>query len=309
MVGGVNMEDELFTKLSFPPEMEVTMRVPFQKHMKAWEEVKVSRRHEKLNSLRREFERLSESEKRRMQDDSLKVFVFLNNKLERVGTLALGDTLVILEHPTDETTVNMSPRHAQRRTQVMNMARAITSLTNVQDITFDTVLNTHALLMQGLVRETDGRPVLAGALRTGTAMSSNGEKIYPAPNEKDLQELCDQIDRYFKAQTISPFQIAAYWLVRFLDIHPFEDGNGRIGRLFTNAILRRGGFPLFFLPKEGEYLNALKRDQKISRKTDNYAYTATTAWVLKACCHSFKMMKTLPETAKLQSLGPLFGKK
>lgn len=43
-------------------------------------------------------------------------------------------------------------------------------------------------------------------------------------------------------------------------LHPFRDGNGRIGRLFSNFILHKAGHPIVIITKEKkeEYINALR---------------------------------------------------
>jgi hypothetical protein len=48
---------------------------------------------------------------------------------------------------------------------------------------------------------------------------------------------------------------------RFERIHPFRDGNGRVGRLATNLLLVRHGFPPAVIYKRDRtrYLNALRR--------------------------------------------------
>jgi Fic family protein len=45
-----------------------------------------------------------------------------------------------------------------------------------------------------------------------------------------------------------PLTIASMFHNRFLnEIHPFQDGNGRIGRIFTNMVLLKSDFPPIFL--------------------------------------------------------------
>ena len=48
-----------------------------------------------------------------------------------------------------------------------------------------------------------------------------------------------------------------------MDIHPFDDGNGRTARLLTNLILIRGGYPpIAVRPKDRpSYLRTLQQSQ------------------------------------------------
>jgi len=41
-----------------------------------------------------------------------------------------------------------------------------------------------------------------------------------------------------------PIVVAAYFHAAFESIHPFRDGNGRIGRLLLNYMLKQAGFPM-----------------------------------------------------------------
>lgn len=47
----------------------------------------------------------------------------------------------------------------------------------------------------------------------------------------------------------------------FVFIHPYMDGNGRIGRFILNAMLASGGYPWTVVPleKRGEYMSALEK--------------------------------------------------
>ena len=58
-----------------------------------------------------------------------------------------------------------------------------------------------------------------------------------------------------------PLTIATWFHQRFLnEIHPFSDGNGRIGRIFTNLILLKKGYPPIFIKdvNRNEYLKCFE---------------------------------------------------
>ena len=74
--------------------------------------------------------------------------------------------------------------------------------------------------------------------------------------------MADLVDWYNKAEQdglFSPVDIAVLFHYRFIRIHPFEDGNGRIARLLVNYILSRHGLPMIVVRSrlKKEYLDAL----------------------------------------------------
>ena len=58
-------------------------------------------------------------------------------------------------------------------------------------------------------------------------------------------------------------ELAALVHLKFVTIHPFSDGNGRISRLMMNFVLHKHGFPMLDIPYEKRtgYYNALERSQ------------------------------------------------
>jgi Fic family protein len=71
-------------------------------------------------------------------------------------------------------------------------------------------------------------------------------------------------------------ELAALFHYRYIRIHPFEDGNGRIARLLVNYILLRHGYPMIVIPvaDRKNYLNALG---KCDNNTGREPYKGATA--------------------------------
>ena len=76
--------------------------------------------------------------------------------------------------------------------------------------------------------------------------------------------MSDLVDWYNDAERsgkFTPIELAAIFHYRYIRIHPFEDGNGRIARLMVNYILTRHDYPMIVVRsrKKKEYLEALHR--------------------------------------------------
>jgi Fic family protein len=57
-----------------------------------------------------------------------------------------------------------------------------------------------------------------------------------------MNELVAWTNRELQANTHHPLLVVAVFVVRFLAIHPFQDGNGRLARVLTNLLLLRIGY-------------------------------------------------------------------
>ena len=64
-------------------------------------------------------------------------------------------------------------------------------------------------------------------------------------------------------KVLHPVELAALVHLKFVTIHPFGDGNGRISRLMMNHVLHRSGYPMMDIEYRGRrlYYGALKRSQ------------------------------------------------
>ncbi len=65
-------------------------------------------------------------------------------------------------------------------------------------------------------------------------------KAYLTPTE--MYELVDWTKKALDQHSYHPLLIIANFLVEFLNIHPFEDGNGRLSRIVTNLLLLKQGY-------------------------------------------------------------------
>lgn len=113
-------------------------------------------------------------------------------------------------------------------------------------ITLDSILNCHYLLMNRL------RSDIAGKWRDCDVWIGGKKKIFISESliKDDVWFLCDriQVSDEIKVLFDVPDEAKTRELhIRFEDIHPFEDGNGRTGRIVYNAHRLRLGLPIHII--------------------------------------------------------------
>jgi len=68
------------------------------------------------------------------------------------------------------------------------------------------------------------------------------ETATPFDTPRLMQELVAWTNQELEGNTHHPLLVVAVFIVRFLAIHPFQDGNGRLARVLTNQLLLRTGY-------------------------------------------------------------------
>jgi len=107
--------------------------------------------------------------------------------------------------------------------------------------------------------------------RPNSVITPSGEMFdYASPEETPsmMGDLVKWYNACEKKKTLSVIELAALFHYRYIRIHPFEDGNGRIARLLVNYILRRHGYPMLVIPTADRknYLNVLGLCDKTTGK-------------------------------------------
>lgn len=105
------------------------------------------------------------------------------------------------------------------------------------------------------------KPDIADKIRTYQVGIGGSKFMPPTPVEIGpmLAEFFQWYNKY--KNRLHPVELAALAHLKFVTIHPFGDGNGRVSRLVMNFILSKKKYPMFDIPYEGRnsYYNALER--------------------------------------------------
>jgi Fic family protein len=89
----------------------------------------------------------------------------------------------------------------------------------------------------------------------------NGEMFHYAKPEEVAAKMEELVNWYNNENELSPEDLAAYLHYRFVRIHPFDDGNGRVARLLMNYVLLKHNLPPIIIKSADKtnYLLALNK--------------------------------------------------
>ncbi|MBA2557404.1 MAG: Fic family protein, partial [Chloroflexi bacterium] len=130
---------------------------------------------------------------------------------------------------------------------VVAMEESIAIAEKPAPLVVEDLLEIHRTLMR---EEPHARP---GQLRTeqnwiGGRLSSPLDARYIPPPEWKVPGLVDDLVAFLNREDLPPTAQAAVAHAQFETIHPFLDGNGRVGRCLIHVALRRGGVTPHFVP-------------------------------------------------------------
>ena len=142
-----------------------------------------------------------------------------------------------------------SPREIQ---EVRNAFAAYEAMEQWQPHRMVDLLAAHGMMMAALIED-------AGQWRGGGVGVMAGDRvIHVAPPASQVARLMDDLLRWLETTDAHPLIASAAFHYEFEFIHPFSDGNGRMGRLWQTLILSRWQPMLAYLPVE----TVIKRRQQ-----------------------------------------------
>ena len=211
---------------------------------------------EKFNKIKENFnkekKKISTSAKQKQLENFTIRFTYNTNKIEG-STLTLRETALLLEKGI---TPSRRPIEDVKETE-KHQKVFYEMLSYKKEVDLTTLLHWHEKLFEETKKED------AGKIRKYPVGISGSKYKPPAPIDLDYL-LTEFFDWYKKNRTkLHPVYLAALVHLKFVTVHPFGDGNGRISRLFMNYVLNKNKYPMIVIDysDRNSYYNALEQSQ------------------------------------------------
>lgn len=219
----------------------------------------------------RSIQPLSERDRERLNRKFTVDFNFNSNHIEG-NTLTYGQTELLLLFGKVVGEAEMKDLEDMKASNVGLKMMQEQALIKEMPLTQNFIRQLHKVLLREdytVYRELPGGlqtsyVIHAGRYKTrpNSVITRNGDRLEYASPEETPALMADLVDWYNDEEAkgrLSPVELAALFHYRYIRIHPFEDGNGRIARLIVNFILARHDYPMIVVRSRSkkDYLEAL----------------------------------------------------
>lgn len=268
--GGRVYKKEVYLGKKIPKDVE-------EMKEKLLEDVYRERWHPLLDRIKdnysREARQMPKSLKEKELDTFAIRFTYDTQRIEG-STLSLRETATLLERgiaPKDRPVGDIREAEAHKRLFYEMLGYK-------KDLSLGAVLEWH----KKLFGET--KSDIAGRIRKSRVGIAGSKFVHPLAVE--VYPMLQDFFRWYNKNNnkLHPVELAALVHLKFVTIHSFPDGNGRMSRLMMNFILKSKGYPMLNIQYEGRnsYYNALERAQ-VSKKDDVF-----TSWFTRRYVKEYK---------------------
>lgn len=203
---------------------------------------------------------IAEIESERLHIASLNIPKPLKEKIQRVSLLKSSLYSARIEgNPLKLADVNTGDKTSQKRLEVFNITEAIRFIdghVRKGDLKKDLLSQIHMRVLKNLSPD-------AGHLRheASAIFNQSGVAVYMPPPASHISKLLDSLLSFVNSDTEKfPLITAFVAHLVFEKIHPFLDGNGRVGRLLIAAVLKTCDWSFTFTIPFEQYLDEHKDD-------------------------------------------------
>jgi len=209
-----------------------------------------------IQKIHKNFKNEQKTIPKSIQEKNLKSFsVKFTYNTQRIegSTLTLKDTILLLE---DGLSPSNRPNNDIKETE-LHQKLFLEVIKQKDELSLDLVKKWHKKLF------TQTKPDIAGLLRDYDVRIGHSKFIPPPYTAVNL--LASGFFKWYNVnkKKLNPVELAALVHLKFVTIHPFDDGNGRITRLMMNHVLNKFDYPLMNIDYNDRrsYYTALEKSQ------------------------------------------------
>lgn len=197
-----------------------------------------------LDKLKKEFSKEPKENLENRYEAFCSLFTHNSTAIEG-NTLTLSETSHLLFEG-----IVPSTKSLREINEVLNHKKAFDYILSYGgDITKEFILTLHALVVKDTLREE----LVSQIGKFRTVQVYVGNFIPPKPHE--VPEKITNLLKWYSnnKNKLPPLIVASYVHTEFERIHPFVDGNGRVGRLLINFILYKNKYPMINIPNSRKF--------------------------------------------------------
>lgn len=150
--------------------------------------------------------------------------------------------------------------------EIQNLYESKKLIDKSPDITEKNIKKIHKIIMTSFKEKDPGKYRNIPIYVTGSEVKR--------ANYKEITKKIKELLKWYKNNStkMNPIEVASIFHVWFENIHPFKDGNGRVGRELLNLILLKNNFPrvIINLKNRNRYISILENLQQEGK--DKYIY-------------------------------------
>lgn len=189
--------------------------------------------------------------------------------------------------------LDATPSKNQKKIEIFNILKALNWISerHLKDISLKDILQIHTLVLNNLIEKQH-----LGEFRSEVSAIFNaaGITVYMPPPPRQVQSLTERLLKFINSLK-EPFipikaSLAHY---TFEKIHPFLDGNGRVGRLLLQAVLKKDGYDMKGLLSLEEYLDNHRSAYYFALENPERDVTSFIEFILEAIDETAKKAKAL----------------
>ncbi len=199
------------------------------------------------------------------------------HKIEAVSSMYIEGTQTTISD-VFENEVSLSSNQNKIMLEVRNHTKALrygADILRSEDFSNELIKKLHSLMLEGVIAKQKEDFLGKYKEKDNYIVNSVGTVVFSPPSFEEAPKYMDELIKYMNntMDGVNPLIKAAISHAQFESIHPFEDGNGRVGRLLISLYLFKAkviSFPFFYLSEAISQDKVVYYNQLTGTRQGNY---------------------------------------